>query len=96
MRLSNLILKPIVTEKSYGLSGQGRYEFKVNMTATKGSIAMELKRLYGVDAVEVKTAIMPGKKRRLAGSRLFSRPLKWKKAVAKLKEGQTIDLFPKE
>ena len=96
MRLSNLIIKPIVSEKTYDLSSQGRYVFKVSMTATKGSVALELKRLYGVDVVEVKTAIMPGKAARLSGSRLFSKPLKWKKAVIKLKEGQTIDLFPKE
>jgi large subunit ribosomal protein L23 len=96
MRLSNIITKPIVTEKSYALASQGRYVFKVNMSATKRSVANELKKLYGVDATEVSTAIMPGKSKRVSKTRLMSKPAKWKKAIVKLKEGQTIDLFPKE
>ncbi|NMB91431.1 50S ribosomal protein L23 [candidate division WWE3 bacterium] len=96
MRLSNLVLKPIITEKSYTLASEGRYVFKVNMSATKRSVAKEIKRLYGVDVIEVSTAVMPGKSKRIARSRLMSKPLKWKKATVKLKEGQSIDLFPKE
>ncbi|MFZ2664455.1 MAG: 50S ribosomal protein L23 [Patescibacteria group bacterium] len=96
MRLSNLVIKPIVTEKSYALASEGRYVFKVNMSATKRSVANEMKRLYGVDAVEVSTAIMPGKSKRVSRTRLMSKPSKWKKAIVKLKEGQSIDLFPKE
>jgi len=96
MRLSNLILKPIVTEKSYSLASEGRYVFKVNITASKRSVANEIKRLYGVDTIEVSTLIMPGKAKRISQTRLMSKPAKWKKAIVRLKGGQTIDLFPKE
>jgi len=96
MRLTNILLKPIVTEKSFDLSNKGVYVFKVNLKATKDSVAEELKKLYGVDAVEVRTIVLPGKKKRMAQSRLQTKSSKWKKALVKLKEGQKIDLFPKE
>ena len=96
MRLSNIVKKPIITEKSFDLVANNMYVFEVDKTATKGSIAENLKKLYGVDVVEVKTIVLPGKKRRVAGTRNFTKSSKWKKAVVKLKAGQSIYLFPKE
>jgi len=96
MRISNLILKPIVTEKSYAHAADGRYVFKVSVKATKGSIKNEMKKIYGVDVIDVTTSIMPGKASRIGKSRIFSNPIQWKKVVVKLKEGQSIDLFPKD
>jgi large subunit ribosomal protein L23 len=96
MKLGKTVLKPIVTEKSYALASEGKYVFKVTMFATKGSISDELKKLYNVEPISVSTNIMPGKGKRIAKSRLTSKPAKWKKAIIQLKKGQTIDLFPKE
>jgi len=96
MKLSKFIIKPIITEKSYDHASYGRYVFEVSVKATKGAIRNEIKDLYGVDVTEVKTAIMPGKSSRIGRTRLFTTPSKWKKAVVKLKEGQSIDLFPKD
>lgn len=92
MRVSNVILKPIVTEKSMALQNDLKYIFQVNLKASKGAIAEEINRIYGVDAVDVKTMIMPGKKRRILGTRKFTKTKKKKKAIVKLKEGQKIDL----
>ncbi len=96
MKLSSILLKPIITEKSFEMSNQGVYVFKVNMKANKHSVAKEVKRMYGVDAVEVRTVINPGKNRRMVASRISVRTAKWKKALIKLQKGQTIDVFPKE
>jgi len=96
MKLSNTVIKPIITEKTYSLANEGRYVFMVGMEATKGSVEKELDRIYGVDAIDIQISIMPGKRRRMMKSRLLSEPKRWKKAVVKLKKGQTIDLFPKE
>ena len=96
MRLSRSIIEPILTEKSYDHSAYGRYVFKVAVDATKGAIRDEIKQVYGVDVTEVKTAIRPGKSSRIGRTRAFSTPKRWKKAVIKLKEGQSIDLFPKD
>lgn len=96
MKLGNSIIKPIVTEKTYALASEGRYCFEVTMLATKGSIVNELKKVYGVDVIDIHTTIMPGKRKRVMRTRLLSKPKRWKKAIIKLKKGQTIDLFPKE
>jgi large subunit ribosomal protein L23 len=96
MKLSSILLQPIITEKSVELSTQGVYVFKINMKANKYSVAKELKRMYGVDAEVVRTSILPGKNRRMVASRIQVRTPKWKKAIIKLAKGQTIDVFPKE
>jgi large subunit ribosomal protein L23 len=96
MKISSIILKPIITEKSFELSSRGVYSFKVNIKATKYSIAKEVKRIYGVDAVSVNTTVTPGKKRRIIGTRMTVKTPRWKKAAVKVKEGQKIELFPKE
>jgi large subunit ribosomal protein L23 len=95
MRISNVIDRPVVTEKSMEEQSLGRYTFKVNRKASKGAVANEIKRIYGVEPVEVRTMIMPGKKRRVLGTRRFIKTRKWKKAIIKLKEGQSIDLIGK-
>lgn len=97
MRLSNVIIKPVVTEKSVSGQDSGNvYTFKVNKKASKGLISQEIERLFGVDVIEVKTTVMPGKRRRI---RNYSRPTfiktdSWKKAMVTIKSGQKIDLFP--
>ena len=91
MRVNNNILKPIVTEKS--VVRPGEYVFKVNMAASKGSVANEVEGTYGVKVTDVRTMIVRGKKRRIVGSSRFRKTQNWKKAVVKLKDGQTIDLF---
>lgn len=78
------------------LTSDNRYVFQVALEATKGAIEAELKRVFGVDALEVSTMIMPGKKKRILKTYRFKTTPKWKKAIVKLKEGQKIDIFPKE
>ncbi len=96
MRLNNIIYSPILTEKTYETAGRGVYSFKVNMKATKGNIRENLKNIYNVEAIQINTVIMPGKPKRVLGTRGFSKTQGWKKAVVKLREGQSIDVFPKE
>ncbi len=91
MRINNVIKKPIVTEKS--LRNPGEYAFMVNMQASKGAVVNEVERTYGVDVMDVHTMIVRGKKRRIAKTSRFGNSGNWKKAIVKLKEGQTIDLF---
>lgn len=96
MKMSSIILSPVVTEKSFDASNRGVYIFKVNMKSTKYSIAKELKRMYGVDAESVNTSVTAGKQKRILGTRMRVKTPRWKKASVKVKEGQKIDLFPKE
>jgi large subunit ribosomal protein L23 len=93
MKLGNLIIRPILTERSVALTGLNMYEFEVTNEATKDGIAQEAKRLFNVDVLSVNTILLPGKKRRIIGTRRYSKGTKMKKAIVKVKAGQKIDLF---
>lgn len=96
MKLNNIILKPIITEKSVSLGGKNNYVFKVNRDINKNAIRDEVERMYGVDVIDVRTIVVPGKKKRVLKTRKFTKTSEWKKAIVCLKSGQTIDVFPKE
>lgn len=96
MKINNTIIKPLLTEKSISKSKDGRFTFKVLKNANKNLIKNEITRLYKVDVLDVKTMVMPGKPKRILRKNLFTKTSQWKKAVIKLKTGQSIDLFPKE
>ena len=95
MQLSKIIYSPIVTEKSLAAKAERNvYVFKVKKEASKGSIANEIKRLFGVDVEDVRTMIFTGKNKRLRRTRFLVKTQTWKKALVTLKSGQKIDLFP--
>jgi large subunit ribosomal protein L23 len=96
MRISNAIVKPLITEKTMSQTDEGRYAFKVTMEATKGKIAQSINELFGVNVTQVKTMIMPGKPKRVGRTNRIIKTSKWKKAVVKLKEGQKIALFDRK
>jgi len=91
MRINNTILKPIITEKS--VSQPTEYVFKVNKKASKGSVANEVEKLYGVNVVDVRTMIVRGKKKRLGRTNKYKTAENWKKAIVSLKDGQKIEVF---
>ncbi|MBI2620800.1 50S ribosomal protein L23 [candidate division WWE3 bacterium] len=95
MRLSSVVQRPITTEKSVDRIGRNVFTFRVNKKASKGSIREVVERMFGVDVVEVKTMLMPGKKRRMRGTKkaIFARTQVWKKALVSVKEGQKIGIF---
>ena len=68
-----------------------QYAFEVDRRASKDEIRMALRTLFNVDPVEVRTAVVRGKNKRV-GRNSGRRP-NWKKAIVTLKEGQSIDLF---
>jgi large subunit ribosomal protein L23 len=94
-RVTNVVVKPVMTEKGVTLGNAGKYIFRVNKNASKGAIANEVERLYGVNVERVKTMVMPGKKRRIAKTSQFTKTSSWKKAIVDLKKGQSIDFFAK-
>lgn len=96
MRINNTIIKPLISEKSMAASNNNEYTFKVRKNANKNLIKNEITRMYNVEVQDVRTMIMPGKPKRVLRTRLATKTPQWKKAIIKLKEGQSIDLFPKE
>jgi large subunit ribosomal protein L23 len=89
----DIILAPIVSEKSYGLIEQGVYTFKVHPGASKPEISDAVKAIWGVDVIQVNTLNRKGKVTRgRRSNRTGSKPDS-KRALVKLAPGNEIPLF---
>ena len=92
MRASEIVLGPVVSEKSTGLAEVGnRFVFRVDKGANKIQIRDAVQRLFKVRVREVRTLVVHGKLKR-AGQVMRKRP-NWKKAIVSLAEGQKIEMF---
>ncbi len=83
-----IIIKPVVTEKSNDALQEGKYTFKVNKKATKIDIKRAVEKLFEVKVVDVKTMTVKGKTKRMG--RYVGKTSDWKKAIV------TIDTNPGE
>lgn len=93
MKINNIILKPLVTEKSTQKAKENTYGFVVNIHAGKNQISETVESLYKVTVESVRTVIRKGKVRRV-GKRMAPKGMGDRKiAYVKLSKG-TIDLFP--
>ena len=81
-----IIIAPVVTEKSNDLLQEGKYTFKVNRNATKVEIAKAVEKLFEVKVLKVNTVSVKGKKRRVGYHQ--GKTSDWKKAIV------TIDTNP--
>jgi large subunit ribosomal protein L23 len=87
-----IIVRPIISEKSYKMIEHNRYTFEVAKDATKIEIGKAVEEIFGVKVTKVNTMRVNGKMRRLRWSKGMTRS--WKKAVVTLKDGDSIELFP--
>ena len=88
MKPEDIIVKPIITEKSSSDIQQGKYTFKVNNKATKVDIAKAVEKLFEVKVLKVNTISVKGKEKRVGAH--LGRTSDWKKAIV------TIDTNPTE
>ena len=91
MHASQVILTPIVSEKSYAATTRGSYTFKVHPDAHKTQIRQAVEELFGVKVERVNVIKVQAKPKRRG---LFKgvRP-GWKKAIVQLRAGDTIEIF---
>lgn len=90
--LLSLIKYPAITEKSMNLYGSRFYTFIVDRSVTKTEIKYVIEKIFKVTILEVKTCILPIKKRRVG--RFLGKKSRYKKTYVKLKEGDSItELF---
>ena len=88
----DIILKPIITEKSMDMTADKKYTFKVAKDATKPEIASAVETLFGVKVESVNTINMKRKPKRLRFSTGYTAA--WKKAIVTLKaDSKTIEFF---
>ncbi|GAA0539234.1 50S ribosomal protein L23 [Chitinophaga japonensis] len=96
MKLSDVLIKPVVTEKVNKATEKfNRYYFVVDKKANKLEIKKAVEDFYGVAVAEVNTAVMPGKSkfRFTKAGFIAGRKPSYKKAIVTLAEGETIDLY---
>ena len=91
MEARDILIRPIVTEKSTALMEQGKYTFRVPLAATKIQIRQAVEQIVKVKVQAVNTMRYEGKMKRLG--RTQGRRSDWKKVVVTLKPGETIELF---
>ena len=89
----DIIIEPVVSEKSYALIEQGVYTFKVHPSATKPEIHDAVREIWGVDVVKVNTLNRPGKAQRVRKNNRVGRRPDTKRAIVTLAPGQEIPLF---
>jgi len=86
-----VLIRPVVSEKSYVLSAAGKYTFRVHPDAHKTQIRQAVETVFGVRVVEVRTMSVKSKPKRRGVTR--GRTRRWKKAVVQLRPGDTIPVF---
>ena len=91
MEARDILIRPIVTEKSTALMKQGKYTFRVPLAATKIQIRQAVEQIFEVKVQAVNTMRYEGKLKRMG--RTQGRRSDWKKAVVTLKPGEAIELF---
>lgn len=91
--LSDSIVKPIISEKSFAEAKQDKYTFVVAKNANKTDIKNAIEKMFGVNVIGVATANMKGKKVKFTKYGKSVTDLSYKKARVILKKGQKLDIF---
>src|SRR5579875_1702908 len=87
----DILLAPVISEKSYGLVDEGKYTFLVRPDANKTQIKIAVEQVFNVHVTSVNTVNRPGKRKRTRSG--FGRRNNTKRAIVGLAEGDRIDLF---
>ena len=91
MNVRQVVVRPVISEKSYALLAANKYTFRVHERANKTQVRQAIEEIFGVRVIGVRTAwVKPKPKRRgwTSGQRR-----RWKKAVVTLHPDDTIELF---
>jgi large subunit ribosomal protein L23 len=91
MDAGQVIIRPVVSEKSYALATVGKYTFRVHPDAHKTQIKQAIELLFDVEVRDVRTSSVPSKPKRRGYT--SGRTRAWKKAVIQVREGDTIPIF---
>ena len=91
MHTFDVILRPIITEKTSDGTDNGRYAFEVSTKANKHQIKEAVERAYKVKVADVNVMNMPSKPRRFG--RFVTQKAGWKKAIVTLEGTDRITLF---
>ena len=88
---TQVIIRPVVSEKSYVLAANDKYTFRVHPDAHKTQIRQAVEALFDVKVVEVRTITVRSKPKRRGYT--SGRTRQWKKAIVQVRPGDTIPVF---
>ena len=88
---TQVVIRPVVSEKSYVLSAADRYTFRVHPDAHKTQIRQAIESLFDVGVLGVHTMSVKSKPKRRG--QIQGRTRKWKKAIVQVREGDSIPIF---
>ena len=88
---AQVLIRPVISEKSYELITQNRYTFKIHQDAHKTQVRQAVEQMFDVTVVKVnilKVQAKPKRRGLIKGERGS-----WKKAIVELKQGDSIEIF---
>src|SRR5690348_7482635 len=88
---TQVIIRPVLSEKTFALAEAGKYTFRVHDRAHKTQIRQAIERLFDVHVVDVRTASVKSKPKRRGQTAGQTRH--WKKAIVEVRAGETIPIF---
>ena len=91
MQPSQVIIRPVVSEKTYVLAEAGKYTFRVHEKAHKTQIRQAIEQLFDVKVLAVRTSSVKSKPKRRGQT--SGRTRQWKKAIVQVREGDSIPIF---
>ena len=91
MDATQIIIRPIVSEKSYVRATAGKYTFRVHPDAHKTQIRQAVEELFDVKVLDVRTMSVKGKPKRRGFTKGHRRS--WRKAIVQVREGDSIPIF---
>jgi large subunit ribosomal protein L23 len=91
MDATQVIIRPVVTEKSYALAAAGKYSFRVHPDAHKTQIRHAVEQLFEVKVLDVRTMSVKSKPKRRGLT--SGRTREWKKAIVQVSPGDEIPIF---
>jgi large subunit ribosomal protein L23 len=91
MDASQVIIRPVVSEKTFVLAEAGKYTFRVHEKAHKTQIRQAIEQLFDVKVLAVRTASVKSKPKRRGQT--SGRTRQWKKAIVQVRPGDTIPIF---
>ena len=91
MNARQVVIRPVISEKSYALLAAGKYTFRIHERANKTQVRQAIEEIFGVRVTGVRTAWVKAKPKRRGYSTGSRR--RWKKAVVTLHPEDSIELF---
>ena len=91
MESTQVVIRPVISEKTFALAEAGKYTFRVHDDAHKTEVRQAIEQLFDVAVVDVRTAWVKSKPKRRGYTSWKTR--RWKKAIVQVRPGQTIPIF---